>query len=779
LIEISLTFVARTSRTGINDGRIDSPLLSRDQWNDALLGAGFSGVEIAAKDYEGAAHRSAVLISKAVAKEDGPRETIPANVLMSPTWAAKDRPEFVINLNTALWEAALPTSTRPLISQTEFSPDALHIVLDDGANPILKADSPELFDVVKKLLVHSTRILWVTVQEDLSAVRNPEKGMIHGFARVARGENPQLRLVTLDIQDAAVGSKCASIIQKIKDVALTSFYGPEAMRSSEFEYAYQDGQLCVPRLVPDAKLNRLVRQTGGDVQIQSQPFHQPARPLKLQVPQSGLLEDLHFVDDDAPQGLLSDDEIEVQVEACGINSVDVAIASGQVKKPLPMAGEYSGTVAGVPSALRNQFKVGDRVCGFGATAYASRIKANAVTVCRIPESMSFATAAAVSIAFSTAYLGLVDIARLHKGQTVLIHAASGGVDQAALTIAKHIGSEIFATASSESGRRLLIDQFGIPEDHVFSSNTGVFKKGVLRLTGGKGVDVILNSLSGQLLQDSWASIASFGTFVELGKTDVQSKTAVLGMAPFDRHVTFASVDMSLMCLQQPEKAGRILKLVMSMFGDGLYAPMNPITVMPITEIEEAFRLLKTGKTVGKVVLEANSTANVKAVSKPSPEEGMRLKANATYMIAGGVGGLGVEIALYMVTRGARHIVLLSRRGLQGIKLQELQDRFRKLGAEVVVFATDITDPSKVQQMFQTCAQTLPPIAGIIQASMVLKVRFHVVPLSSPILRQRELTPTNFSGSCNGANDLGRMEGCHEPQGRWHAELGQSNGRPAA
>lgn len=710
---------------GVDDGRTNAPLLSIGQWNNALLRTGFNGIEVAAKDYEGSAQRSAMLVSKAVVQEDivgieKEKATIPVKMILSPNWSTKT-PDFALKLNANLREMGLDVSMEALESDnTPVNGDTLYIVLDDGKNPILTTESSALFTRTTNLLVNATRVLWISAQEDTSSAMNPEKGLITGAARVARGENQLLRLLTVDIQEN-IANECEMAIRKIQDTVVSAFYTPGVMRSSEFEYTYKDGQLHIPRLVPDAKVNQYVRQAGGEERVELQPFHQPGRPLKLQVHQSGLLEKMRFVDDDSYKEDLSDCEIEVQVEASGVNFKDIIVALGQVKKPLPMGGEYAGTVVKVPSALQDRFQVGDRVCGFGATGYASRVQVNGLTACRLPESVSCVSAASVAVAFSTAHHALVDIAGLEKDQTILIHSASGGVGQAAVKIAQHVGAEIFATVGNDSKRQLLIEQFGIPEDHILSSMTGVFKKGIQRLTNGKGVDVVLNALSGQLLQDSWACIATFGTFIELGKSDAHVKS-LMSMAPFDRNVTFASIDLSLMHKHRPGRTGKLLAEVFSRFEAGVYTPINPVTVMPMTEIEDAFRLMQARKHVGKIVLEANPAIMVKALSKPS--QSLKLHEDGTYLIAGGTGGLGIEIAQLMVEHGARNVVLFSRRGkVDPAKRQELEDKFRVWGAQLAVFACDVSNPSQLLEMVETCSRTMPPVKGVIQASMALQVSF--------------------------------------------------------
>lgn len=689
---------------------------------------GFNGIEVVAKDYEGSAQRSAMLVSKAIVQEDiagieKVKAAVPVKLILCPNWAANP-PDFVRRLNSGLREIGLDVSMEALASvNTSISADILYIVLDDGVNPILTTKSSAFFAQTTNLLVNATRVLWISAQEELSAAMNPEKGLITGAARVARGENQSLRLFTIDIQES-VANECEVAMQKIRDITISGFYTPGAMGSREFEYTYKDGQLHIPRLVPDAKINQYVRQAGGEERVELQPFHQPDRPLKLQAHNSGLLEKMRFVDDESYQETLSDSEIEVQVEASGVNFKDIIVALGQVKKPLPMSGEYAGTVVKVPSTLHDRFQVGDRVCGFGATGYASRVQVNGLTACRLPETVSFVSAASIAVAFSTAHHALVDIAGLEKGQTILIHSASGGVGQAAVKIAQHVGAEIFATVGSDFKRRLLFEQFGIPDDHILSSMTGVFKKGVQRMTNGKGVDVVLNALSGQLLQDSWACIATFGTFIELGKSDAHAKSQ-MSMAPFDQNVTFASIDLSLMHRHRPAKTGKLLAAVLSKFEAGEYTPINPVTVMPMTDIEDAFRLMQARKHIGKIVLEASPSTMVKALSMPS--HSLKLHGDGTYLIAGGTGGLGIEIAQLMVEHGAKHVVLFSRRGkMDPARRQELEDKFRVCGAQLAVFACDVSNPSQLQEMIETCSRTMPPARGVIQASMALQVNIFIL-----------------------------------------------------
>ncbi|OCL04357.1 hypothetical protein AOQ84DRAFT_416453 [Glonium stellatum] len=702
---------------GVEDNRTDAPILTVEQWNTTLLRNGFSGIEIVAKDYEGSAQRSAMLVSKAAAYEDNMRSKsdIPVKIIRSPSWTTH-HPDIITRLSSILSENDILSSVGTLSDNIEL--EILYVILDDSANPILTTSSSALFERTTNLLVKATRVLWISVQGDFPAGINMEKALITGVARVARAENESLTMVTVDIQDK-IDDNCDAVVKKIKDLIITRFYGPAGLQSSEVEYVYKNGQFHIPRILPDPKINQRVQQTANQPRLEPQLFHQPHRPLKLRVEKPGFLDSLQFVDDESLKEPLSALDIEVHVDACGLNFKDVLIALGQLKKPIPMAGEYAGRVIKVGTQLQQKFRVGDRVCGFGATAYASHVRVNGQTACKLPDSMSYAMGASIPVVFSTAYHALVDVAGLRKGQTVLIHSAAGGVGQAALRISQHIGAEIFATAGSASKRNLLIDQFSIPEDHIFSSKIRTFKQGIYRLTNGKGVDVVLNSLSGQALQDSWACIARFGVFIELGKVDAISK-GLLSMEPFERSVTFTSVDLTMMYEHRPEKTGQLLTKVLSMFEAGHYIPIRPVIAMAMTEIQDAFRLMQARKHSGKIVLEAKSDTIV--LAPPKTSDYLRLPEDATYLIAGGLGGLGLQIARFLVDHGAKHVVLLSRRNLDPNKRQQLEEKFRILGAEVRVLTCDITDLPMVQGAVLSCVHDMPPIRGLIQAAMVLQDR---------------------------------------------------------
>jgi NADPH:quinone reductase-like Zn-dependent oxidoreductase len=658
-----------------------------------------------------------MIVSKAINKREdleSPKGRI--ELIVSPNWPSHP-PKIASMLRSELDYRGFEVSIESL-SGTHFEGDKTYIILDNGDDPLLTTDTPAVFDSIRTLLSIGTRVLWISSQENALANMNPEKGMIAGLARVCRAENQSLHLITINVL-GTLDEDIEHLIQSICRVAEDGLFDTSVSHLKELEYIYMNKELSIPRLIPNEALNDRIQQVDGKPALHLQPFYQPGRPLKLRVEKPGFLDSLSFLDDTSFEGPLPASHIQVRVEACGVNYKDVMIALGQVDEDIPMAGEFSGVITDVGSLYQTSFQVGDRVCGFGGSSYTSIIRLEGRRATRIPSFMSSEVAASIPVVFTTAYHSLVDIANIQRGQTIFIQSATGGVGQAALRIAQHIGAEVFVTAGSAAKRQLLIEQFKIPEDHIFSSKLLTFKEGIRRLTGGKGVDVVLNSFSGEALRDSWDCIARFGVFIELGKADSLAKLG-LSTKPFERNVTFSSVNLQLICDHKPRKAASLLKKVVQLFEDGTFTPIHPIITMPITNIVEAFRLVQAREHTGKIVIKTNSETLVMAPIVTT--DSLIVSQEGTYLIAGGLGDLGLEIALTIAKHGAKFIAILSRRKLEPTELTALETRFQAQGAKVVVLNCDITNLESVKRVISVLhASDMLPIKGVVQASNVLQV----------------------------------------------------------
>ena len=705
---------------GVDDGREQGPLLTVHRWNDILVKSGFNGTEIVMDDFEGHAHRSSLMISRPKA-ENKLQNHHSIKIIAGNIHNSSGR-MLVRDLVAKFEENRIPANFISWPSMADVD-DSIYLVMDLGEEPLLLNPSEEIFSRISTLVDRASRVMWITGGHGPDECVNAQRGLVTGFARIARSENAALRFLLFDIQEQ-VSTNHSKLIHAISSTLHRCLSGTavDSEDSLDMEYQFREGQVFIPRLLPLERVNDVVVASGRDNMGQeTSRFHESGRTLRLHVEKPGLLDSCIFTDDQDANEPVKTDELLIQVMACGVNFKDVFISLGQMKPGTRMAGECSGIVVAVGSDFRDSFKTGDRVCAIDATPFASLARVRGFNAHCIPATMSFSEAASVPIVFGTAYYSLVTVARLQAGQTVLIHAASGGVGQAAIKLAIRIGATIFATVSSAAKRQLLVDLYRIPKDHIFSSRTRQFTKHVMRLTNGKGVDVVLNSLAGEALHSTWSCISKFGTFVEIGKSDIHKKSH-LSMDVFDRNATFASVDLSFLSEHKPTEVQMLLNRVMSMFAEGILTFIQPINLVNIGNIEHAFRLIQSRKHTGKVVLVADVDATVKAtIARPQP---LKLDHHATYVVAGGLGDLGRHVARFLAAHGAGHIALLSRRELDNVKRMELLSEFASFGAKLHILKCDITNRGQVKSVIDQCQATMPSIRGVIQAAMVLSVCNH-------------------------------------------------------
>ena len=466
------------------------------------------------------------------------------------------------------------------------------IVLIELEHPCLASMVPTMFKLLQGLIRKASGIIWAT-QLGYKDSRSPDVNMITGFARAVRSESA-LKFVTVDLDshpsDPAVTAKI------IAEVYRRSFVDD----CVEMEYMERKGNLYVPRIAPDLPLSDFIRCNMDLVPLRShsQKFFQFGRHLKLSIAQPGSLETLRFNDADSLYGPLGAHDIEIEVKAISLNFKDVVIAMGQL--PGQLGQECSGIVMAVGS-LTTHLKVGDRVCAFTSGCLTSMIRCRATSAVCVPNDMSFEVAATLPIVYCTAYYSLLEIGRLRQGEKVLIHAAAGGVGQAAIGLARLVGAEVFATVGSASKKTFLMEKYGVQEDHIFYSRDISFKIGIMRMTNNEGVDVVLNSLAGDALHATLECLTAFGRFIEIGKRDITENTRLM-MAPFARNIVFASVDLTVIAAERPQLMQALLSNVLDLYRSGRLQLVSPLTTFSITEVESAFRTLQGGKSTGKIVI---------------------------------------------------------------------------------------------------------------------------------------------------------------------------------
>ena len=412
------------------------------------------------------------------------------------------------------------------------------------------------------------------------------------------------------------------------------------------------------------------------------------------------------------------EEVRIQVAAAGLNFRDVmkamGIYPGNPEDLKWLGDECSGSVVEVGKNVKD-FRVGDEVIAMVPYCFRSFATINHNLVIPKPSRLSFEEAATLPIVFLTTYYALIHLARMESGEKVLIHAAAGGVGQAAVQIAQGIGAEIFATAGSPEKRDFL-RSLGI--SHVMDSRSLDFADEIKEITSGKGVDVILNSLAGDFIPKSFSVLAPFGRFLEIGKVDIYQNSKI-GLEPFKNNISFFAIDLSKLLEDRPEFMTSMLRKLAVSFEDGSLRPL-PHKTFPISCAGEAFRYMAQAKHTGKVVLSMQQDS---IAVGPSSDQSSLFHPDATYLITGGMGGFGLELARWMIEKGARNLMLMGRSGAVSDEAKEALESLREQGACVEVAKADVTVEKDVVRVLSDIEKEMPPLKGVIHAAMVLDDAF--------------------------------------------------------
>ena len=410
-------------------------------------------------------------------------------------------------------------------------------------------------------------------------------------------------------------------------------------------------------------------------------------------------------------------QVEIEVAVASLNFRDVMLSMGLLPQlalaELPgtdrIGLDYAGTVSAVGEGVEG-LAIGDEVIGVAYGTVGSHVTTAAEFVLPKPASLDFEAAAAVPVAFVTSYISLVKLARLQPGERVLIHAATGGVGLAAIQIARDLGAEIFATAGTPEKRDYL-RSLGVEE--IFDSRTLAFADEIRERTNGEGVDVVLNSLSGEAIGKSLSTLAPSGRFVELGKRDIY-EDASLHLLEFRKNLSYFAVDLDRLLAEQPEHVGSLFQEVLAKFEDGIYEAL-PTEVFSSAELSDALRHMAQAKHIGKVVV-AIGDEPVQIVTRSA--EGPQFRQDGAYLVTGGLGGFGLTVASWLAARGAGTLVLAGR-SEPGPETKEAIEELRSLGAHVEVMQADVSRRDQVAELVDSVRKNVGPLRGIVHAAMVL------------------------------------------------------------
>ncbi len=408
-------------------------------------------------------------------------------------------------------------------------------------------------------------------------------------------------------------------------------------------------------------------------------------------------------------------EVEVEVDATGVNFRDLMWMMSLLPEDMledgftgPSLGlECAGRIVRVGKSVKG-LQVGDRVMAFAASSFSSHATVQASQVVKLSQSLSCEEAATIPVAFLTAYYSLVTLAKLRRREWVLIHGGAGGVGMAAIQIAQSRGARIIATAGSPS-KRALLRALGVK--HVFDSRSTTFVDDIRAVAHG-GVDVVLNSLAGGAMERSIACLRPFGRFVELGKRDYVFNTHI-GLRPFRKNLSYFGVDVDQLIEGQKALGRQVYAKVIRLFEERKLTPL-PFSVFDAASVSEAFYLMQHSGHVGKILVRPPSQTTVRPEKKP-----LQISAKGTHVITGAFGGFGLETAKWLVERGARHLVMIGRRGATSSEAKAVVGELTSRGVTILADPCDITDRKAVEKLFKKIRSTMPPVAGVLHEAMVL------------------------------------------------------------
>jgi NADPH:quinone reductase-like Zn-dependent oxidoreductase/acyl carrier protein len=595
-------------------------------------------------------------------------------------------------------DPADPAQIRRLLSELESPPDGVvHLwSLDTPPPESLDGDGPvgaarigclSALNLVQALVRSDTPPpgLWLVTRDARQVVASdPVSGMtqsaLWGMAKAIALEHPELRCVPVDLDPDSGPADAEALERELR-------IGDD---DKDDHVAFRRGARYMGRL------RRVAGAEGSPAGDRRE--LPPEGSFRLHGASKGTLDALRWVA--AERTAPGPGEVEIRVRACGLNFVDVMDALGLAPYSrkgygLECAGEISALGAGVEG-----LQSGDEVVAVAEGCLRQYVVTPASLVVKKPPGLSMAEAASIPANFLTAHYALDEVARVRRGERVLVHAASGGTGMAAVQLARAAGAEVWGTASP--AKWAAVEASGVTR--VMSSRTLEFADQVMKESGGQGVDVVLNSLAGEFIPRSLAVLKDGGRFLEIGMTGVLTAEQAAKARP---RALYATINLFRMCREEPAKVGALLRGLVDRFAAGALRPV-PIREWPATDVVTAFRTLQGAKHVGKLV-----------VTLPAaPVEPVRMRPDATYLIVGGLGGLGPSVAAWLAERGARHVALMGRRGVHEEARARLE-ALGKAGVAIHVVQGDVTHRDDVQRALEAIRGSMPPLRGVIHSAGLL------------------------------------------------------------
>nr|QTX15960.1 polyketide synthase [Aspergillus westerdijkiae] len=675
-----------------------NPLINEAQWHEELQNAGFCP-RLTIKDTDDQVNEMSAFVAAKVPPSSSTKRV--CSIIYSSSYTGQcELARSVAEEMTAVdCDCALVDLADVSLNHT----NTIGIVLLGYQGLDLSNLSESEFEKLQYILGTFTNLLWITCDVD----ETPKSAMAIGLVRTARWERDHdgINFLMLDIRQRLLD--LPEIVSNVAQVCNRAFdLNPIVPRNAE--YRLQDRVLLTNRLFPASGVNESINSNSSS---RSKPmelrriYHQ----VKLTSIGSHHPNGYYFIADEGFGQPLHPHEVQIEVRAVGLDEQD----ADQFSRLIPgesIGWQGAGIVLGLGDAVED-LEIGDAVMAMRTSpsgSFQTYFRTHSAAVIKIPTGIDSHSAAGILIPFSTAYHCLVNVARLQKGDTVLIHDVSSDVGHAAVQVARHIGATVYCTISNDCQREPLLEQ-GIHPSHVLDARSWV--GGLLASAQNNTVDAILNLSRRGMETRDLRCLCNFGSLI-----DLQGQGTIGPLSALNGNRNYSSVDIRSMAVQKPRALGKIFRRIKDLLTMNEIQPLLPI-VRGFSGLHSALADIRQGIS-SPSVLEPRPTDIVPMAIKPLG--GHKFDSSASYVLVGGFGGIGRSVARWMVTRGARNFIFISRSGAGSTAAKELYTELLDSGCSVSDLKCDVTNKNAVMQAFESCQTSMPPIKGCIQCSMVLE-----------------------------------------------------------
>ncbi|KAI1422351.1 PKSN polyketide synthase for alternapyrone biosynthesis [Xylaria sp. FL1777] len=628
----------------------------------------------------------AVLLSSSMSSPSARAELPESVALLLPQSPSNAVEKLATTIQTTLQGFGASVVRANLTSEGVASLKEMAVIsLLEIDSPLVYAWNDEQFHAFKTLVSTVQHLFWITHGSVLESWSNGvEFATSQGLFRVIRNEYPAAIFPTLDLSAVAdiSSAQCTDLVVDVWRASLVD--------DAEMEYAERNNLVYIPRTTEETGFDNELQLASNNAKPIISTLGAPGKPLKATESGNGGFQGYVWVPDEEAESPLEAGQVEVKVEYTGIGA----------GKALDSIHHAVGIVTRLADSVKS-LVVGQRAVVFSHAAARTHVRQMEALVAPLPDGLEPQEAAALVEPLITAQYALVERANLDHDQALLLDNAASAVGQALIQVAKNIGATIFALVHSKAERDILAERYGVPTDHIFDSALSNFVPLIQSATGDRGVDVVVSQQSGPHVAKAMSILSEFGQFVTL-----QSSQADLQVSK--TNATLTRIDMAAIIHRRP---AIVSKLFQRAFGETLLQGPSPLTVLPVTDLSASVLSIETERAV--VSLSDNSPVLMPA---PKPEQ-LKLDAEATYVLAGGLGALGLSVANWMVECGAKNLVFLSRSG--GSKNAEDLQKFADRSVRAEAFKCNVNDAVSVATAFGSLRSSGRRVAGVIQLAMVL------------------------------------------------------------